>query len=308
MAQPDGVATLFISALAAAISSAGCGTVDVNEGFEEAGANTGATGGATGGAAGASSGGSAGEGGDGGESPQGGSGGAGADSGDGGTGGASANGGDGGTGGIPDPGPDPILFIHGVNGEASNYDVMIERFLADGWPADYLIARTFDDPSWGCNVDNADTIKVWVAEILQATGRPRIDLVAHSMGTLSSRTFVKNLGGSHSVNTYATLGGMHHGLASSCSPPFPFKPCIWTEICESDVFVGQLNEPPSTPGDLHWVSLYSKSDETIPVSSAMLPGAENIVFDGVDHSGANGLLEVEAVYQELKRVVEYPPW
>ena len=128
------------------------------------------------------------------------------------------------------------------------------------------------------------------------------------MGTLSSRTFVKNLGGTHFINTYATLGGMHHGLASSCSPPFPFKPCVWTEICQTDVFVGQLNEPPSTPGDVHWVSIYSTTDETIPVTSAELPGAENIAVEGVDHSGENGLLEVEEVYEELKRVLEYPPW
>ena len=110
----------------------------------------------------------------------------------------------------------PILFIHGVNGNLHNWDIMIEHLKEDGWPDNYLFAYDFEDPKWGCNRDNADTIAMWVQNILQTTGEPRIDLVAHSMGTLSSRYYVKNLGGHEVVNTYVTMGGQHHGLRSPC--------------------------------------------------------------------------------------------
>jgi len=207
-----------------------------------------------------------------------------------------------------DPMDFPVLLVHGVNGAAENFDVMVENLVAAGWPREHIYAYTFDDPSWGCNLDNAFTISAWVENILAETGQPRINLVAHSMGTLSSRYYIKNLGGTAFVNTYATLGGMHHGLDSACSPDFPFKPCIWTEICSTGEFVTQLNEPPSTPGDLHWVSIYGTADESIPNESSYLAGAENIEMPEVEHYGPDGLLEDAATFDEVERVLQYPAW
>ena len=204
--------------------------------------------------------------------------------------------------------PRPIVFMHGVNGSPSNWDTMIQRLIADGWPAEYLYAVEVADPSWGCNVDNAQVIKQTVERALAETCQPRVDLVAHSMGTLSSRYYVKNLGGHEVINTYLTLGGMHHGLTSSCFAPDFLNVCVWKEICRWGDFVGQLNEDPALPGNCNWVSIYSTADETIPTWSSEVEGAENIVFDGVAHEGVNGLLDVEAVYAEVKRVLLYDCW
>lgn len=195
----------------------------------------------------------------------------------------------------------PILFIHGVNGAASNFDAMVARFQAQGWPTSHLMARTFDDPAWGCNVDNAATIATWVSELQAATGATQVDVVAHSMGTLSSRYFMKNLQGTATTRTYVTLGGMHHGLASSCSPDFPFKPCIWKEICSTGDYVAQLNEAPATPGPTRWISIYGTADETIPNASSMLSGAENFAVDGADHMG---LLEEQPAFDVLAPLLD----
>ncbi|MFA6034482.1 MAG: hypothetical protein WC889_16405, partial [Myxococcota bacterium] len=137
---------------------------------------------------------------------------------------------DGGEGSADASLPDPVLFVHGVNGDKSNFDTMIGRFIADGWPADRLFAYTFSDPKLGCNIDNAATIQGRVAAILVKTGAARIDLVAHSMGSISSRYYMKNLGGAAAVKTYATLGGMHHGLWSPCLSPKGMQ-CTWDELC-----------------------------------------------------------------------------
>ncbi|MEQ1568846.1 MAG: alpha/beta fold hydrolase [Myxococcota bacterium] len=206
----------------------------------------------------------------------------------------------------PDEEPLPVVFVHGINGSADNWSEVIAHLIEAGWPADRLYARTFDDPEWGCNVDNAATIDAWVGAVLAETGAPKVHLVAHSMGTLSSRYYVKNLGGTEVVRTYATLGGMHHGLTSSCSPDFPFKPCVWDEICATGEFVTQLNDAPSTPGELNWVSLYGTADETVPNDSSYLEGAENIRIEGVEHDGDNGLQSDEATFVELLRVLSYP--
>lgn len=197
----------------------------------------------------------------------------------------------------------PILFVHGINGAADNFDALQARLVADGWPASRLFAFTFADPAWGCNVDNAASIGDWVDMIRASTGASKINVIAHSMGTLSSRHFVKALGGMAKLERYITLGGMHHGLSSSCLATFPGAPCVWRELCETGDFVEALNAEPSTPGNLHWVSIYGTSDETVPNASSHLEGAENIEVPGVTHVG---LLDDAATYAEIVRVLEYP--
>lgn|GEM_PF-2415434 len=203
----------------------------------------------------------------------------------------------------------PILFMHGVNGSSANFNTMIERFVADGWPRDYLVALDAADPSWGCSVDNASMIRQAAANLMANTGAGRIDLVAHSMGTLSSRYFMKFLGGQNVVNTYVTMGGMHHGLSSPCWAPDFLDVCIWQELCESGDYIAALNSDPATPGCTHWVSIYGTADETVPNESSFLEGAENISVEGITHdTGENGLLENATVYAEVKRVLQYECW
>ncbi len=201
-----------------------------------------------------------------------------------------------------------VVFVHGINGEPANFDVLIARLIEDGWPAESLHTFAAADASWGCNIDNAAAIAELVQTIIDETCQPRIDLVAHSMGTLSSRYFVKNLGGLHQVNTYLTLGGMHHGLLSPCFAPEFLGVCVWQELCLSGEYLGQLNADPATPGELNWVSIYGTADATVPNDSSHLEGAENILIEGAEHDGENGLLQRMDAYEEVKRVLHYPCW
>ena len=199
-----------------------------------------------------------------------------------------------------------MVLVHGVNGSSANYKVLVQRLTQDGWPKDYLHAVDYADPKWGCNIDNAKTLLARVKSVLASTGQPRVDLVAHSMGTLSSRYFMKNMGGHLFVNTYVTLGGMHHGLTSPCMSPLDV--CVWKELCSTGPFMTQLNKAPATPGKGRWVSIYGTADKTVPNSSSKLTGAENIQLQGVEHAGAKGLLEHMEAYKHVKRVLQYPPW
>lgn len=200
----------------------------------------------------------------------------------------------------------PVIFVHGVNGSSANYKVMIQRLVADGWPKNLLFTIDFADPKWGCNLANAKTVQSVVKQVLVKTGHARVDLVAHSMGTLSTRYFMKNLGGHKLVDTYVTLGGMHHGLMPPCLSPLDV--CVWKELCSTGPFMTQLNKAPATPGKSRWVSIYGTADTTVPNSSSKLTGAENIQVKGVAHSGATGLLEHKDAYAQVKRVLQYPPW
>jgi triacylglycerol lipase len=199
----------------------------------------------------------------------------------------------------------PILFVHGINGEAANFDALKQRLAADGWPANLLYAYTFENAGQtGCNVDHAEDIEGWVNDIMTTHGVDKVNVIAHSMGTLSSRYFLKMMGGMDKVERFITLGGMHHGLTSACAgTSLPFAPCTWAELCETGAFIANLNAAPATPGELYWVSIAGTSDTTVPNASSHLDGAENITIPSVTHGG---LLDDAPTYTEIERVLAYP--
>ncbi len=205
---------------------------------------------------------------------------------------------------------DPVLLIHGINGSAADWATMISRLKADGYSSERIMARTFADPRYGCNTDNAATIQMWANELMATAHTNRIDLVAHSMGTLSSRRFLKDLGGAASVNTFVSLGGMNHGLSGlvclGATNPVPYPPsCTFKEICLSQPFIAALNASPATPGPTVWVTIAGSADQTVPNDSTFLVGAENIIVPAVTHSGAMGLQEDPRVYADVMRVLGY---
>ena len=199
---------------------------------------------------------------------------------------------------------DPVLFVHGIRSAGNDFDVMMQRLSALGWPADRLFAKTFPDPAWGCNVDNAKLVADWAEAILKSTGAARLDVVAHSMGGLSSRRYMKTLGGAARVGTYVTIASMHHGLKEPCLSPLPV--CVWQELCEKGAYLAELDVAPTTPGPARWVSIYSVDDGTVPAASSKLIGAENIELGKIPHSGDGGLLESPLTIAEVARVLQYP--
>lgn len=192
---------------------------------------------------------------------------------------------------------DGIVFVHGINGSGADWDTMVERFKADGWPAERLIARGYSNEKWGCNTSNASELAQWVDE-LAASGAKRIAIVAHSMGGLSSRYYLQRLGGAEKVATFITLGTMHHGLFASCLSPV--KVCVWQELCLAGDFLKDLNARPATPGPTRWVSIFSTGDEIVSAQSSRLVGAQNIQLEGLGHDGPRGLQDTEEVYRQVK--------
>ena len=109
----------------------------------------------------------------------------------------------------------PILFIHGWTGDASNWNTMKLRFYNDGWLGERLKSFTFIDTmnytSEG-NIVNAESIENWVNETLNDTGAEKIDIIAHSMGGLSSRYYIKFLDGIDKVDEFVSIASPHHGV------------------------------------------------------------------------------------------------
>jgi triacylglycerol lipase len=165
---------------------------------------------------------------------------------------------------------DPILFVHGWTGSASNWDTMIARFKADGWATNELYAWTYSSNQSNANI--AQEINTRVNNILATTGASRVDIVTHSMGGLSSRYYAKNLGGSTKIDAWVSLAGPNHGTDTAYA-------CFMTSCVEmrpGSTFLTQLNSGDETPGTPRYATWWSPCDETInPDESTILSGATN---------------------------------
>jgi triacylglycerol lipase len=187
---------------------------------------------------------------------------------------------------------DPILFVHGYGGANENFCTMIDRFRSDGWSENELYA--YDYSFVASFATDAQEIRTQIDAIVSRTGASKVDIIAHSAGSVSSRYYLKNLGGDSRVDAWVSLAGPNHGTDTSdnCS----FTPCL--EIRLNSPFLAALNSGDETPGPVRYATWWSPCDETInPDSSVPLVGATNNQTSCLAHFN---LLIDPIVYQQVR--------
>lgn len=190
---------------------------------------------------------------------------------------------------------DPILFVHGWNSSSSTWNTMVSRFQADGWTTSELNNWSYN---WHqSNATTAAEIQTKVNQILANTGATKVDIISHSMGGLSSRYYVKNLGGDQKVDDWVSLGGPNHGTDTA---NFCFDTsCV--EMRPGSSFLNALNSGDETPGAVNYGTWWSPCDEVInPDSSVSLSGATNTKTACMSHSS---LHEDATVYGQVRDFV-----
>lgn len=174
----------------------------------------------------------------------------------------------------------PILFVHGWNGSSSTWTTMVSRFKQSGWTDSQLYNWSYDSSL--SNATIAAQIKTKVNQIRAATGAAKVDLITHSMGALSSRYYLKNLGGAAYVDAWVSLGGPNHGTltANIC----PLTSCV--EMRAGSSFLNNLNSVDETPGAARYATWRSSCDLVIiPTDSVPVSGASNHLTSGcLSHS------------------------
>ncbi|HEX2097203.1 MAG TPA: alpha/beta fold hydrolase [Solirubrobacterales bacterium] len=193
---------------------------------------------------------------------------------------------------------DPILFVHGWSSSASTWDTMIERFEADGWSESELRAYSYNTST--SNKTTAETtVKSEVEALKKATGAAKVDIVAHSMGSLNSRWYIKFVaGGEANVDEWVSLGGPNHGTDTA-------NWCFSTACTEMRIgskFLSELNAGDETPGAVNYRTWWSPCDSIInPDSSVSLSGATNTKTACVAHTA----LHTDAtIYSQVREYVE----
>ncbi|HEY7068617.1 MAG TPA: alpha/beta fold hydrolase [Acidimicrobiales bacterium] len=175
---------------------------------------------------------------------------------------------------------DPILFVHGYSGNAGNWSTMISRFQAAGYSSNQLMAITYNSAS--SNTTIANQVRTAANTLRSRTGAAKIDIVAHSMGSLSTRYYLKNLGGSSVVDDWVSLGGPNHGTTSALACIAISLGCI--DMVAGSVFLLGLNAGDESPGATSYATIWSACDGVIlPATSTPISGANNVQVGCVNH-------------------------
>ncbi|MFN2602425.1 MAG: Ig-like domain-containing protein [Gemmatimonadaceae bacterium] len=174
---------------------------------------------------------------------------------------------------------DPIIFVHGFESSGAIWGTMIDRLKADGWTDAPLVTWTYDTHI--SNATIAQQLQAKTDSLLTVTGATKIDIIAHSMGGLSSRYFSKNLGGSDKIDALVFLGTPNHGasLANFCG----IQSCL--EMRPGSAFLTALNSGDETPGTARYATWWSPCDQAVtPVESPALQGATNTQTACIAHT------------------------
>ena len=199
---------------------------------------------------------------------------------------------------LPELKHDPILFVHGYAGNGGNWQDVKARFAADGWQDFELYSYNYSFTA--SNASTAAEIRDHVNEIIRTTGASKVDIIAFSMGSISSRYYLKNLDGALSVDAWVSLAGPNHGTDAVENNNCQFTPC--REIVPGSAFLTALNAGDETPGLVRYATWRSPCDATInPDESVLLAGATNTLTACISHLE---FLVNATVFQQVRAFVE----
>lgn len=150
------------------------------------------------------------------------------------------------------PGAVPVVLVHGYGAEPSVFDDVRAHLEEAGYPPDHLLAVDLE-PAVGGNAEAASgAVAAAVDEVLARTGsgpEGRVDIVAHSMGALSSRWYATVLHPER-VRTLVTVGGANHGTDALCGEPTPGGRDLCPAFADVPGSVQvRLNGTPAAPSD-----------------------------------------------------------
>ncbi|WP_201295379.1 esterase/lipase family protein [Nocardia sputi] len=194
------------------------------------------------------------------------------------------------------PARDPILFVHGWQGSASNWNYMWGRFLDAGYSADEMARFSYDTTQ--SNKDIALEVKAQVDALRARTGAAEVDIITHSMGGLNSRWYLKKLDGLNFVDDWVSIAGPNHGtdVANGCLD------VSCAEMRPGSAFLAELNSTDETPGRVNYGTWWSPCDEIInPDQSTILSGATNTQTLCIGHTA---LLSSSTVFEGVRDFVK----
>jgi pimeloyl-ACP methyl ester carboxylesterase len=109
----------------------------------------------------------------------------------------------------------PMIFLHGGAGSGAQFESQAQRFTSNGYPQRYIRVVEYDS-TFG--VDTREGVyarlDAAIAELKAQTGRPKVDLLGHSLGTTLSHEYLASPARAANIAHYVNIDGR-----TATSPP-----------------------------------------------------------------------------------------
>jgi len=171
----------------------------------------------------------------------------------------------------------PVVCLHGYGGSRLNLFVIAWRLRRDGF--ENVAGVSY--PSLGGDVhEKARRVAAEIDRIAEATGSEKVDIVAHSMGGLVARAYIRDHGGARRVRRLVTLGTPHNGTKVAVLAPDPLA----RSMAPDSRMLADLARDDPVPALVAVTSIFSTFDAKIlPHRSASYRGAMNVEVEGIGH-------------------------
>jgi triacylglycerol esterase/lipase EstA (alpha/beta hydrolase family) len=187
----------------------------------------------------------------------------------------------------------PLLLVHGVAVNDGVWFALRRDLARRGLGPVYTINY---GPPLASIEHFATQLASRIDTIRAATGAQRVVLIAHSMGGLVSRAYLRRFGAAR-IAQLVTIGTPHHGSTLA----WTFAGRCLAQMRPGSRWLVEINLAESEPPPVPITSIWSRHDSMVaPQSSAELASAMNIALAGIGH---NALLNHRGVMDEVTRAL-----
>jgi pimeloyl-ACP methyl ester carboxylesterase len=203
-----------------------------------------------------------------------------------------------------DDGPTPIVFVHGAQRDACDWETHAEFFLERGYGGDDLWAITFPEGA-STHPEMAEALDDFVGRVRERTGSDTVALVGHSLGVTGIRYWLAARDRYEWAETVVGLAGPNHGTVFNtwCSEAgldsdeyrvSTFLRADYEEHGDHPLALLNRNE---TPGDVDYYTIRGADDALYwqCAESPELDGARNVVLE----TGHDGVRTARATKEYL---------
>ncbi len=169
-----------------------------------------------------------------------------------------------------------VLLVHGWLATSFDMLAMKLRLKYDGFECDAI------DFSYMGVLDSIADYAAELAEKIEADNahHNHIVIVAHSMGGLVTRYYLRNLRRTDQVKTVVTLATPHHGTFGAMVLPSQSVPT--SEMLPGSRFLEELNSMSETVPSVDFHAIWTPTDgAVIPAENAIMCGARNYKLSGI---------------------------